>query len=351
MSKYKLVEVNLRRSSPFLLRIAPRSVFLMTGLFCVLCALGVSALLIGDYGISAVEAVRALFGQSQDRLAIYFVQHQRAPRLIAGILVGAALGASGAIFQTLSDNPLGSPDVIGFSTGAATGALIQIILFSATPTGVAIGAMCGGLFTALTVYGLSLERGAKVGGIRLVLIGIGVSAVLHALNSLLIVRASLASAQTAALWLAGSLNAVQLDSIGFYIVVIALGLLFAFMLSRPLDALTSGDEIATAVGVDVQRRKPQLIAVGVALVAAAVAIAGPIAFVALSAPQIARRLCRSGTSEIFASALSGAVIVVGSDIAAQRVFAPTQLPVGAVTGVLGGAYLVWLLIYQTRRIR
>ncbi|GGG74613.1 FecCD family ABC transporter permease [Corynebacterium pelargi] len=347
MSQFKTVSLGSRR--PITVRIAPRSAFVALLLAVVICVLGAFALVTGEYHMTIAEALRALAGNSQDRLANFFVQQQRAPRVLAAIIVGAALGVSGTIFQSLSDNPLGSPDVIGFSTGAATGALLQIIVFSATPAGVAVGALCGGLVTAMVVYGLSYESTMGVGGVRLVLVGIGVSAILHAVNSLLIVRASLASAQTAALWLAGTLNAVSFDSMRLYVIAIVLLLPMALMLSRPLNTLSSGDDIATSVGVKVRTRRSQLVAIGVALIAAAVAIAGPVAFVALAAPQIAKRLARSGECEMIASGLCGAMLVLGSDIAAQRLFAPTQLPVGAVTGTLGGVYLVWLLVYQSRR--
>lgn len=312
----------------------------------ILSAAGI-ALLLGDYRLGIGEAVAALFGMGNDPLASYFVQQQRAPRIVAAVLVGAALGASGALFQSLSANPLGSPDVIGFTVGAATGALLQIIIFGGGPLAIAVGALAGGFLTACIVYALAWRGGLN--GIRLVLVGIGVASVLQGLNSLLVVRASLEAAQTATQWQAGSFNAMTWSTAGVALICVAVLLPIALTLSRPLNVMLSGDDLATALGVKVERRRSQIVMVGVALVSLAVAVAGPIAFVALAAPQLARRLTRHGGVGVGAAALMGGLLVLVSDILAQRLFAPTQLPVGVITGSLGGIYLIWLLAREWRK--
>lgn len=315
-------------------------------LLAVMAILGAVAVTVGDYPLSVAGSWQAARGMNPDPLANYFVQHQRLPRIAAAIIVGAALGVSGGIFQTLTRNPLGSPDVIGFTNGAATGALIQIIVFSAAPAQVGAGAMIGGMVSAAVVYGLSYRGGSS--SLRLVLVGIGVAASLQAANSILIVRSSLSAAQNAVQWLAGSLNQASWSTVlligGPTVIVIGL----AFSLQRTLTTLSLGDDLAGGLGVGVERSRLTLVAVGVALVATATAIAGPVAFVALAAPQLGLRLLGRGVMSLPIAALMGAVVVQLSDLVAQRLFAPTQLPVGVVTGTLGGAYLIWLLHRQWR---
>lgn len=332
---------------PFRFRVAKRALVVTIVLLVAVVLAMTLALTLGDYSISAWQAIQALFGGGSDPLATYFVQDQRAPRVIAGVLVGAALGASGCIFQSLSANPLGSPDIIGFTIGAASGAIIQITVFDGGLVATALGALLGGFGTAMIVYFLAYRQGLN--GYRLVLVGVGVAAILQGLNSLLIVRASLSAAQNAAQWLSGSLNATMWPETGLLALAMLLLLPCAIGLGRPLSIMASGDELATSLGVRVERRRLELVIVGVALVSVATAVAGPIAFVALAAPQLARGLLGNRSLGMFPAAVMGALLVVSSDVIAQRIFAPTQLPVGVVTGTLGGIYLVGLLAVQARR--
>jgi len=314
-----------------------------------LVALALVALTLGDYGIGVEQVVAALAGRADDPLAAYFVVDVRAPRVVAALLVGAALGASGSLFQTLTGNPLGSPDVIGFTTGAATGALVQIVLVGGGPAATATGAVVGGLASAVVVYGLAWRGG--VAGSRLVLVGIGISATLGAVNHLLVVRASLTAAQTAAQWQAGSLNAVLWPQVALLGAAVAVLLPGAVLLSRPLAMLPLGDSLAIGAGVHVERTRLLAVVTGVALVAVATATAGPVAFVALAAPHLVRRLTRTGGVPVAGAALVGALLVLGADVVGQRLLAPTQLAVGVVTGALGGLYLVVLLASEWRRTR
>ena len=346
MSRRRLVDVTWRLGS-LSFRMSRRAIWVSLALLLVLVSVASLALTLGDYPITAWEALQALFGGGGDPLASYFVQDQRAPRVVAGVLVGAALGASGCIFQSLSGNPLASPDIIGFTIGAASGAIIQLTLFDAGPAATALGALLGGFGTAAVVYFLAYRQGLS--GYRLVLVGVGVAAVLQGLNSLLIVRASLSAAQSAAQWLAGSLNATLWPETALLALAMLILLPAAIALARPLRVMTSGDELAISLGVPIERRRLELVVVGVALVSVATAVAGPIAFVALAAPQLARALLGGRSLGMFPAALMGALLVVSSDVIAQRVFAPTQLPVGVVTGTLGGIYLIGLLAFQARR--
>lgn len=333
---------------PLRLRVERRAVLVHAVLAAAALAACLVGILIGDYGIAPDQVLASLLGAADDPTAQYFVTSVRLPRALCGLLVGAALGVSGAIFQTVSGNPLGSPDIIGFTTGAATGALVQIILFDGGTLAIAVAAIAGGLVTAAIVYGLAWRGG--VAGFRLVLVGIGVGAVLAAVNALLVVRASLESAQTASQWLAGSLNATLWPEVQAVALALAVLAPVVAAQSRALAQLPLGDVAATGLGARVERSRLILVAVGVALMAVATAATGPIAFVALAAPHLAKRLTRTPGVALFGAALMGGVLVLVSDLVARRLFAPTELAVGVVTGSVGGLYLIWLLAVERRRL-
>lgn len=333
---------------PMRLRFERRGAAVYLILAVLAVAFGVVGIMIGDYGISLEQVAKALTGQTEDRLVQYFVVEMRLPRSACALLVGAALGISGAIFQTISANPLGSPDIIGFTTGAATGALVQIVLFGGDTRAVAIAAVVGGLVTAGIVYGLAWRGG--VAGFRLVLVGIGVGALLGAINTLLVVRAPLEAAQDASQWLAGSLNATlwpETRAVAIALVVLVPIVIWQF---RPLGQLPLGDDAATGLGVRVERSRFILVIAGVALMGVATASTGPIAFVALAAPHLVKKLTRTPGVAIFGAAIMGGVLVLASDLIARRIFAPNELAVGVITGSLGGLYLIWLLFVERKRL-
>ncbi|MGE0141037.1 MAG: FecCD family ABC transporter permease, partial [Ilumatobacteraceae bacterium] len=182
---------------------------------------------------------------------------------------------------------------------------------------------------------------------RLVLVGIGVAAVLTAATSYLLTRAQIFEVQQAMVWLTGSLNGRSWDHLRP--VTWAMLVLFpaVLLLARPLRALQLGDDTAKGLGVRVERARLALVLVAVALTAVATAAAGPIAFIAFVAGPIARRLVRAPLS-IVPAALVGALLLLLSDLVARRAFAPTELPVGVVTGIIGAPYLLWLLARANR---
>jgi iron complex transport system permease protein len=285
-------------------------------------------------------------GRRADR---YILFDLRLPRVCLGLLAGAALAVSGAVFQSLSRNPLGSPDIVGFTTGSASGAVLAILFFQAGPGGAAAGAVVGGVLTALLVYGLAALGGGAIR--RVVLVGIGVGAMLVALNSYLISRAQLDAAQSAAIWLVGTLNGRTWDYVRLLGIALALLVPPLLILGARLRMLEMGDDSAQALGVPVGRSRLLLVVLAVAVCAVATAATGPVAFVALAAPQITRRLTGAAGLPLLPSAVTGALLMVLSDFVAQRLLAPAQLPVGVVTGALGGTYLAWLLSLQWRKGR
>ncbi len=299
---------------------------------------------VGDYRIPLRAVPAAIIGHGE-RLDVFFVQGVRLPRALTALGVGAALGISGAVFQSLSRNVLGSPDIIGFTSGAATGAVAVILLLGASRLTVSLGAVAGGLLTAAVVYLLAMKNGVQ--GYRLVLVGIGVAAMLGAVRDYLMTRSDLTDAMGAQIWMIGSLHGRGWGEVAAVWIGLALLGPLLFALGGRLRLMELGED--TAQGLGVPTRSTQLIALAgaSALTGAAIAVAGPIGFVALAAPQLARRLTRTGTT-LAGSALMGAALLVIADLVALRALAPLQLPVGVVTAVIGGSYLIWLLYTEWR---
>ncbi|MEU5870767.1 iron chelate uptake ABC transporter family permease subunit [Glycomyces sp. NPDC047369] len=326
-------------------RIELRSLVVCTVLALGVVTLALVALTTGSYQLSVAQVVSALTG-GETGLVREIVVEWRLPRVAATVAFGAALGVSGAMFQSLTRNPLASPDVIGFSSGSYTGALIVIVLIGGDYMQVAGGALLGGIATALLVYALAWRRGVQ--GFQLIIVGIGLSAMLDSLNTWMLLKAKLEVAMAAAAWGAGSLNGVSWDQVAIASACIAVLLAIAGVLGRPMRQLELGDDTAASQGVRIAAVRLGLIVVGVALTATVTAASGPIAFIALSAPQIARRLARTAGITLAPAAFTGALLLGAADLIAQRV-APAPLPVGLVTVILGGGYLGWLLFTEARR--
>lgn len=335
----------LRGPGGLSLRMEPRA--LAVGLLLTAAALAMAVVLIGtgDFEIAPWDVVQTLLGNGSPAND-FIVNDLRLPRVLVAVLVGAALGMAGAVFQSVSRNPLGSPDLLGFSYGSAVGALTVIVLFKGGATAVAAGALVGGLLAGALVYLLSYRRG--IHGYRLVLVGIGTSAMLVAVINYLLTKAQLVEATRAMVWLTGSLAGRDWSQVWPLLATCAV--LFPLVLGqgRALRMMEMGDDAAYALGVRVERTRMLLMLAAVLLTTAAAAAAGPISFVALAAPQLARRLTRSPGSNLLTGALMGSVLLLVSDWASQRAFGADQLPVGVVTGLVGGVYLLWLLVTERK---
>ncbi|MGK9149212.1 iron chelate uptake ABC transporter family permease subunit [Plantibacter flavus] len=320
-----------------------REVLVVGILIAVVVAVGAFALTQGEYRIPLDRLLAAFAGDGSESV-LRIVLDWRLPRVVVAIVGGIALGLSGAVFQSITRNPLGSPDIIGFNSGAFTGALIVTLVIGGNYAATVTGALLGGLATALLVYVLAWSRGVQ--GFRLIVIGIAMSAVLNAFNDYLQLRADLNAAIVAASWGMGSLADLGWSEVVPVAVAVAVLVPLLALLSRRLGTLELGDDIAKSLGIPVERTRLMLLVIGVALTATVTAVAGPIIFVALAAPQLARRLTRSAGIPLVPSAAMGAALLLVSDVVAQRIIAPAALPVGAVTVTLGGIYLIVLLIVQ-----
>lgn len=307
--------------------------------------LGLVALGSGDYPMGPTAVLRTLVGGGTP--AEQFIVHElRLPRLVTALLVGAALSLAGTVFQSLVRNPLGSPDILGFTQGASAGALVVIVL-GGSSLALAGAAVVGGLATGLVIYALAWRRG--VHGFRLILVGIGISAILTGVNGYLLTRAPLMDAARAVLWLTGSLDGRGWANAGpLLVVLVVLAPVVLIGCGTALRMMELGDDTASALGVPVRRLRLVLLAAAVLLVSFAAAAAGPVSFVALVAPHVTKRLTRAPGPNLLPSMAVGAALLVGADLVAQRAFPGHQLPVGVVTGVIGGGYLVWLLAMERR---
>ncbi|MFT4305297.1 MAG: iron chelate uptake ABC transporter family permease subunit [Microbacterium sp.] len=336
------------RTGWFSVRVPLRVVAVSAVLFVVAAVTAMVAITLGDYPLRLDQVLATLVGGGE-RFHRTIVLEWRLPVAIAAVLFGALLGIGGAAFQSLTRNPLGSPDVIGFDTGSYTAVVVTVLVFGSTSYwGIASAAIAGGLTTALAVYLLAYRRGIQ--GFRLIIVGIGLSAMLGSVNAYLITRADIEDAMTVGFWGAGSIGRVSWNSVVPSLLIAAVIVAAAILLAPALKRLELGDEAATALGTRPTPARLGLMVVGVATVALVTAAAGPIGFVALAGPQLARRLTRSaGVSLLASSGMGAALLALAHLLSLVIAQFYRSVPVGLVTVCLGGLYLIWLLIRETRR--
>ncbi|MEU4324747.1 FecCD family ABC transporter permease [Nonomuraea dietziae] len=301
---------------------------------------------VGDFPIGLSQVIATLLGQGE-RVDEFVIMDLRMPRALAGLIVGVALGMSGAITQSIARNPLASPDILGITGGASAVAVFLVTVSGGAAAaivnsvGLSVAALAGGLGTGLLVYFLAWRRG--IDGLRLILIGISVSAVTEAITIWLLVTADIRDVARAQAWLVGSLDNRSWGEVWVALwcalALVAVVSCVAFHL-RPLHF---GDEVAAGLGVRYSMVRAVLLLCAVLLAGVAVSAAGPVPFVALVAPQVAMRLARYPTPPLVASALTGALLLIGADLVARTAL-PVTLPVGVVTAAIGGPFLVYLLV-------
>ncbi|MFC5749772.1 FecCD family ABC transporter permease [Actinomadura rugatobispora] len=297
---------------------------------------------VGSTFVPPGDVVRALAG---DGPFVVVVQDLRLPRIAVGLAVGLLLGLAGALLQSISRNPLASPDVVGVTQGAG---LVATLGMSAGMGAVWLGpaALVGGLAAAAVVFALSWRYGLAAN--RFVLCGMAVALALRALTEVIIVDADPIEGQQARIWLAGNLGGLGYAEARALLIPLLLLAPLLLWAGRALDTAALDDEVARGLGVRVVRRRVALGAVAVVLAALATSQAGAVDFVALAAPQLARRLVRAERPPLACAALTGALLTVVADLVARTAFAPIQLPVGVLTAALGGPYLLWLLVRRKK---
>ena len=340
------------RAGPISFLWRPRVVLVCVIAAALIVFLGALSIGLGDYPISVPRVLEVIFQGEGSRVEKLVILEWRMPRVATAIAVGCALGLSGALTQTVTRNALASPDILGITTGASAMAVTVIVLGSGggfagwlAGIGIPLAALLGAILSATVIWALAWRRQAD--SYRLVLVGIIITALLSSYINFLMVRAELRDASQAQFWLTGSLARSEWSiTIPIAVLVIVCAPLLAWIAYQAL-ATTLGPDLARALGQRVNAVQVAMLALAVALAAVAVSAAGPIGFIAFVAPQVALRLCGVPSPPLAASALTGAVLLLGADIVTQAVL-PVELPVGIVTSALGGIFLIYLLVQRTR---
>jgi iron complex transport system permease protein len=311
-------------------------------LLAVVLAVFSLVLMQGQRFIPPLTVLQVLLGEDVPG-ASFIITELRLPRTLVAILAGCCFGLGGAAFQAMLRNPLASPDIIGISAGASTAAVFAIVMLSLSGTLVSLLAIAASLGVALLIYTLSWRKG--VAGARLILVGIGLGAMLQSITAYLLTQAPSWSLQEALRWMTGSLNSITLSQLPP--LAVALGLLgsLLLMMSRHLDVMRMGDDMASGLGVRLSLTRFIIILSAVGLVACATAVVGPVAFVAFVSGPIATRLFRRRGSMLIPAALIGALLMLVADFIGQFLL-PARYPVGVVTGVLGAPVLLLLLMRE-----
>ncbi|MGY0233151.1 FecCD family ABC transporter permease [Longispora urticae] len=316
-----------------------RSLPVAAALLAVLVLVVLGGLMLGETVLSPADVVRGLLTGD------LVVTELRLPRIVLAVVAGAAFGLAGALVQGVTRNPLASPDVIGVTQGAGLTATVALTSGVAYEV-IAPFAVLGGLLAAALVLLVGARNGLAAQ--RFVLAGVAVAMALRALIEVVIVGADGIEAQRAQIWLIGSLNGRGYAEAQVIALALLLALPALLWAGRALDTMALDDDTARAIGVRPVARRIGLALVGVLLAAVAVGYVGAVDFVALVAPQVARRLWRSERPPLLGAALVGAALVVAADTAGRVAFAPVQVPAGVFTAAIGGPYLLYLLLRRAR---
>lgn len=308
-------------------------------------ALCVFMLVYGKTIYSISDVVNVLRGQ-EIKGATFAISKVRLPRMLAGALVGIAFGVAGNTFQTMLRNPLASPDVIGITSGCSVTAVYSILILGLSGQIVSVISLVSGLSVAMLIY--FMAKGNSFSGGRLILIGIGVQAFINAIISSILLKANEYEVSSAIRWLNGSLNGISMKPIPTLFLVVVVFTSLNMVLTKHLQVLELGDELAITLGVNVNVTRIALIITSVFLIAYATSVTGPISFVAFLSAPIASRIVGNGSPRVLAAGLVGGILVLSGDLIGQFLFS-SRFPVGVVTGILGGPYMLFLLIRLNKR--
>ena len=323
--------------------ITPRHVVVGLILLALSLAVAVAALRLGKFTVSTQEVIEALQGQGRKIVQVVVVKW-KLPRIVLGLVAGLALGVAGALFQTITRNPLGSPDLIGFSTGAQTGILVSVLLLPGSMLSTSLASFIGGAAVGAVTYLVSLRGGFT--GLRFILVGIAISSMLVSVNRWLLVRVDDDEGLGALKAITGTLGAARWPVVAPTCLAIGVTVALILLASRHLQVLSLGEQVATILGSPTRRASAVLILLGTVLVAVVTMAAGPIGFVALVAPHLARLLTGSPQSPLLVSGLTGSLLMVGADLLSQLVL--ESMPVSVVTNAVGGLYLMVALTVAAR---
>lgn len=326
-----------------------RALAITVGLLAVVCLAALISIGAGDMLIRPDRVLRAIFGFGSET-HVMVVQKLRLPRILTGILAGAALAGSGAILQGVLRNPMASPDIIGV-TGGASVAAVLFLTYGAERAGIGwlpVFAFAGGLLISVLLYLLAWKNGASP--VRLILIGIGMSSLTTAATTMMIIFNPRNDAALAYVWMTGSVYAANWTNVMMILPWIIVLLPLTYLFSRHVNISLLGDETAISAGSPVERSRRMLLMISVGLAASAVSIAGNVGFVGLLAPHMARRLVGSNFARLLpVSVLIGGLTVLVADLAGRTFFLPLDVPAGVFTSMVGAPFFIYLL-YRKRNM-
>lgn len=332
------------------LRVPLRALVAAGALVAAILGVLIWSLMTGSYPLSSAQVWNTLLAQAPTETAQTVVWEFRFPRSLVSFLVGAFMGLSGAALQYVTRNPLADPSLVGVSQGAALAVVSVTVIF---PEGHQawrpILAFGGALIVAAIIQAIAASRqGGET--LRFILTGIGVAALISSFTSAMLTYGDINRALSALGWLSGSIHSVGWDEVIWLTVTAVIVVPLLFIAARPLSALRYGDSVATGLGVRVRAARAALITLAVAMAATAVAAVGPLGFVGLVAPHLARRLAHAGVGlQLVLTALTGALMVGLADFVGRAAFAPVQIPAGLVTAVIGvPVFAVLILRTQAR---
>lgn len=342
-----------------------RLVSLILGSLGVLLAATLLQVSFGAYPLTLSEAWRTVFdpqvlfhvgvwrafllgGEIPDWLTSQqlIVWNIRLPRILVGILVGANLAISGAIFQIVTRNELASPYILGISDGAGLVVLLTLTMFSGLVSWLPVLAAAGGAVAFLLVYAIAWKNGTSP--VRLVLAGVIVGSVFGSVQrALFFFIDDLGIAMAAQTWLSGSLLGTDWEQVRIALPFTIIALVLALAVTRQLDILLLGEKTARSLGMSVERVRFLVAGIAILSTAAAIAVAGLVSFVGLIVPHMVRNIVGGDTKRLLVGCLfAGPALLVGADVGARLALNPVQLPVGIITGLVGGPYFLYLMRKQ-----
>lgn len=349
MSKYKGLRI-LKGKVSFL--IDKKALVTFITLLIISFSVFVLSTGLGEMKISPLNVIKVFFGGGEDMERLV-IQSFRLPRIIVALMVGISLAVAGGILQGMIRNPLASPDILGITGGAAVAVVGFLAIFSDENNALTVSikwmpvsAFIGAAVIALLVYFLAWKNG--VSPIRLVLIGIGISALMQSLTTLMMIMGPIYRASQANIWLTGTVYGSNWSNVAIIVPCTLILFALVMMLARNVNVQELGDEIATGVGSHVQKQRFWLLMLATALIGSSVAFAGGIGFVGLMAPHMARRLVGSAFGALLpVSALIGGILVMVADLIGRTMFSPLEVPAGVFTASIGAPYFIYLL-FKTR---
>jgi len=308
----------------------------------------------GDSFINPLKVMQTIILQGSDFDQLIIVDF-RLPRIFIAAFAGMALAVAGAVLQGLIKNPLASPDIIGISAGGGAAVVGFLAIFSDSNHSLTVSiewlplaGFIGATLVALIVYLFAWKDG--VTPTRLVLIGIGVSAFMQAITTMLMIIGPIYQASEANKWITGSVKSADWNQVQIIVPIIIILLLLTVFIIRQLNVQELGDDTALSLGQTVQKTRFFLLLLSASLVACAISFAGAIGFVGLMAPHIARRIVGPTFGVLIpTSAAIGALLVMVADIIGRTAFSPLEVPAGVFTAAIGAPYFIYLLLRNPRK--